>query len=225
MPGRTRVVVVDDHRIMAGSLTGPLAARPDIDVDALGFDEALARTDAWNRVDVALLDAADPGDKLDQYPGVRLARHIRLHAGSTTTIAVITNRFTDDALRARLVAWGNRGADFCFDRDDLRDPDELYRFVVAPAAHRVPLPAPDEEWLRARGISRRSDIEAIIELAGTDDVLRPGSFVSRGPGERRRLDRLLGQLNDLGFGRPERRDRKPTVEQVRTFLRDVLGHR
>lgn len=225
MPERTRVVVVDDHKIMAGSLTGPLASYPDIDVRSIGFDEAFGWTTQWAKVDVAFLDAADPGHGEDRYPGIRLARHARTNGGDDIVIAVITNRYTDDALRARLSRLGREGADFCFDRDALRDPRDLYRFVVDPSTQRAAVPEPTDEWLKARGINRRTDIEAVIDLATQQEILRPESFSSRSTTSRRRIDRVLGQLNGLGFGRPDRRDRNPTVDQVRGFLADVLGRR
>lgn len=223
MDGVTRVVVVDDHELMAASLTAPLAAYDDVAVQSIGFATAFTWTREWTDVDVALLDAADPGTGDDHYPGVRLARHVRRHGGPNIVIAVVTGRYTDDALRARLARLGRDGADYCFDRDDLREAAQLHDFVVDPSSQRAPIPEPDPAWLEEHGITLRTDLEAVIEEAVGDPVLGPESHLARSAVSRRAVDRRLSTLNALGLGRPGRRDRNATVEQARRLLRKLLG--
>lgn len=220
-----RVIVVDDHELMAASLTAPLDRYDDVDVRAMTFDEAFAWTHEWEHIDVALLDAADPGQGEDHYPGVRLARHVRAHAGARIVVAVVTSRYTDDALRARLVRLGASGADYLFDRDDLRAAADLHQFVIDPSSSRSVVPEPDAVWLEQHGITARTDLEALIDATADDDVLRHDSHRARSSGSRRAIDRKLDDLNRLGLGRPGRRDRNATVEQARRLLARLLGRR
>jgi CheY-like chemotaxis protein len=219
----TRVVVVDDHELMAASLAGPLGAYPDVEVRAIGFTEAESWDAEWQQVDVALLDAADPGHGEDHYPGVRLARRIRAAAGPRITIAIVTSRYTDDALRARLVRLGSSGADYLFDRDDLRSADELHRFVVDPSTSETDIPAPDPAWLERHGITARTDLETVIDLTIDDAVLAHDAHLARSARPRRAVDRQLDELNAHGVARPGRRDLNATVDQVRKLVARLLG--
>ena len=126
---RMRVVVVDDDDIQRRGMAEYLADRPEIViVGALEHGEALGWDLEWDNVDVAVVDAADPGQSGDQFPGVAVADHIRRRrAPHETMVIIVTGHFFDDAVRRRM---REAGADYFFHRAELRKRDALYEAVL-----------------------------------------------------------------------------------------------
>ena len=108
---RTRVAIVDDDDIQRRGMAEYLADRPEIEVvGMLDHTEAMDWDAEWDRVDVVLVDVADPSRADDQFPGVHVADRIRRRRSSEeTTVIVVTGHFFDDAVRRRM---REAGADY-----------------------------------------------------------------------------------------------------------------
>lgn len=102
-PGVIRVLVVDDHRMVAEGVTAYLDAAPDVDVIAVAADgeEALAQL-RLHDVDVALLDY-----RLPDMTGDELAR--RLLAESPGIRVIMISADEEDAVAAAAIAAGCHG--------------------------------------------------------------------------------------------------------------------
>ncbi len=98
-PAVTSVAIIDDHDVLAESLTMVLGAQADLQVVGCAATLAQARTlMAEQRPDVVLLDVALPdGDGIVELPGL-----LALHPGAR--VVVLTGSPTDDVLLAAVRA-------------------------------------------------------------------------------------------------------------------------
>ncbi len=167
---RRRVVLVDDNELTRAGFGDALRGDPEIDVLAgLDHEAALAWTDEWAAVDVVLVDAADEGREGDQFPGVRLVRHIHtLATEAHPTVIVITGHFFDDGLRHRM---REAGADFFFLRPEVRSADKLRHIVTHPESYRRGVPAvADPQRRRQLGVTPRSDVEKVVRYVEDEGI-------------------------------------------------------
>lgn len=100
----TRIMLVDDHRILREALRGPLAAEPDLLVvaEAGSGKEALAQLET-QRPDMLLLDIALP-----DMTGMDVARHALARIPSLYIIALsgyADKTFVDEMLKAGALAY------------------------------------------------------------------------------------------------------------------------
>lgn len=108
---RTRVVLVDDHRVVQSGLRSYLESFPDMEVvgAASSGEEVLAKLEGW-LPDVVVMDLRMPGGM----DGVEATR--RLRALSPHTQVVVLTAHTDDArvmgaLRAGAIGYVRKDAD------------------------------------------------------------------------------------------------------------------
>lgn len=202
---------------MGAGLVAVLARYPNIDVRGpIGHHDALTRTD-WDAIDIVFVDAADPTAADDQYPGVRVVRHIRQHdANRRCTIAVVTGHYMDDALRQRM---HHARADFLFDREELSS-ESLHRFVLDPDQARRPFPKPSPD-IHALGVGSSSDIDGLIMYVHDN---RLGTVLSN-PGtgnpepSRRQLITHRKRMSNFGILNLNGKHASPSLPQLRKILR------
>ena len=111
MSGRTRIVVVDDHKVVQTGLRSYLESFPDLEVvgAASSGEEVLERLEGW-MPDVVVMDLRMPGGM----DGVEATRRVR--ALSPHTQVVVLTAHTDDArvvgaLRAGAIGYVRKDAD------------------------------------------------------------------------------------------------------------------
>jgi DNA-binding NarL/FixJ family response regulator len=220
----TRVIVVDDDDISRRGLAALLDDSSDITVvGAFTHGDAVNLVDAWNRVDVVVVDAADERMEEDQFPGVRVVEQIRRHRTSEQTlILVLTGHYFHAALRRRM---REARADFLYHRSELQDTDDLLRAVLHPDQART-LPREDDlEELMRHGVSAHTRVNEAIAYAQSDAMAdsftEPGAPRSRRwLAQRREFNRVarLAPVNRDGLP-PDREQREPSVVQIERFLR------
>src|SRR5579863_4039081 len=95
-----------------------LGDRTELEVVAALTHEQALQHPRWDAIDVALVDAADERQKVDQFPGVSVVEAIRGHGGDQTAVIVVTGHFFDDAVRRRM---REAGADYFYNRVEVHD--------------------------------------------------------------------------------------------------------
>jgi hypothetical protein len=115
-------------------------------------------------VDVLLVDAADPRNRDDNFPGVAVVEEVRRHrTRQQTLIVVITGHFFDDAVRRRM---REARADLYYHRAELGDVQALRDVVLRPPAHR-PVPDPlQPEALFSQGVTEETRVNRAVAYAG-----------------------------------------------------------
>lgn len=160
---RRTVVLVDDNRLTLDGYAETLRNHPHIDLmAAIGHDDALAPERLWSNIDVVVLDAADEDKRGDQYPGVRVVRHIRANEGEIRpTIIVVTGHFFDDGLRHRMA---EADADFFFLRPEIRTSEKLIDIVLNPHHYlRGVPPISNKRDKQGLGVTERSQLEEFVQ--------------------------------------------------------------
>lgn len=221
---RKRVVVVDDDDISRRGLTELLADRPELEVaGSLAHDEALEWTTEWDRVDIALVDAADSRRDDDHFPGVGVVDHIRRRRSrDEIMVVVLTGHFFDDAVRRRM---REAQADFFYHRSELQDSADLYQAVLHPEQARSGVPEGTNREAQFRlGVVPRTRINEAVRFSrstGLEDKL-----AGRGGDRSRSWSRLRTSFNDVAHLNPvnadgtppERQQRDPSLTQIERFL-------
>ena len=167
-----RVVVVDDNALTLPGFVAALSSSPEVRVvGALHHNEAMAWTTEWRGVDAVIVDAADEGQRADQFPGVAVVRRVRASTpGARPLVIVVTGHYLHDGLRHRMAA---ADADFFFLRSDLRTADALVDVVLHPEHHRRGVPAiRDPEARRAIGVREGSNVDPFVDYVGQHDLER-----------------------------------------------------
>ena len=222
-----RVVVVDDNEITRVGATSLLCTDPNIDlVASLDHVEAASWCEAWDRVDVLVVDAADERLEHDQFPGVAIVERFREHRPIGEGVAVVlTGHYFDDAVRHRMK---EAGADFFFSRTEALDRATLVRVVLQPdEARRVPPPL-DPEMLSSLGVDGAAAVNAFVDAVarkGASDALSLGGSMKRGPAPARsrwwvNLRRDLSSAGGLRTvnregDSPHRSQELPSISQLR----------
>lgn len=132
-----------------------LGDRSELEIVAALTHEQALHQPRWDAVDVAVVDAADERQKVDQFPGVSVVEAIRGQGGDHTSVIVVTGHFFDDAVRRRM---REAGADFFYNRIEVHDAATLYRAVL------------DSDKESARGVPPESDPETMFRLGVTSDT-------------------------------------------------------
>ena len=174
---------------------------PDLElVAAFSHDQALSWAADWAGVDVVVVDAADEGNRGDQFPGVAVVRSVRAACAGRPQplVVVVTGHYLHDGLRHRMK---EAGADFYFLRSDLRSPDALVDVVLHPDRHRRGVPAvEDPEALQFLGVEAGSDVESFVGWVD-EQGLGPsldGDSGARDDPRSRRWARVRQQAADAG---------------------------
>jgi CheY-like chemotaxis protein len=160
----TRVVVVDDDDINRRGMASLLAEHPGIDVVAsMTHADAVLQDTLWDGVDVLLVDAADPRNRDDQFPGVAVVEEVRRRRSrQETLIVVITGHFFDDAVRRRM---REAQADLYYHRAELGDVQTLRDVVLDPRAQR-PVPEPVlPDALFSQGVTEETRVNRAVAYA------------------------------------------------------------
>ncbi len=218
-----RVVIVEDDDINRLGMAGLLTSSSEIElVGALTHQEAMGWEGEWERVDVAVVDAADERVEGDQFPGVAVVQRIRrVRAPHQTAIVVITGHFFDDALRRRL---REARADFLYHRSQLADGRALYDVVLHPDMQRRVPPAVDPEAELRHGVTGASRVNRAVAFAmehGLMKVLANREHPRRRIWQhlRRDLNREAGLTPMTTDGRiPDRAQDLPSLPQIERFL-------
>jgi DNA-binding NarL/FixJ family response regulator len=222
---RKKVVIVDDDEMQRRGMAEYLADRPEVEVvGVLTHGEALQWTAEWDAVDVALVDAADPDNVEDNFPGVAVVDLIRRRRSSAqTTVIVVTGHFFDGAIRRRM---REAGADFLYHRLDLRKKEQLYAAVLSPDQARQGMPEstdPDSEYrlgitstTRVNSAVRYSTQTGLAPLKGATDGRR-----SRTWNNYRRSFNRTARLNTVNADgtMPDRDQTDPSLSQIERFLK------
>lgn len=147
-----------------------VAGSPDVVlVGAFGHAGARAWEGDWSLVDVVIVDAADEGQKGDQFPGVAVVRQIREStSGLRPVVVVVTGHYLHDGLRHRMA---QAGADFYFLRANLRSREQLIDVVLHPDHYRrgVP-PVADSEQRRLLGVTPETTVDEMVSYAGDHEL-------------------------------------------------------
>ena len=173
---RKRVVIVDDDDIQRRGMAEYLADRPEVEVvGVLNHGEAVAWDAEWNNVDLALVDAADPGRAGDQFPGVEVADRIRRRRSSEQTkVIVVTGHFLNGTVRRRM---REAGADYFYHRSDLHQKEGLFQAVLNPGEAGIP-GQHDADSVSRMGIGRSTRVNDPIGSPTTmrQDQIRAGAL-------------------------------------------------
>jgi DNA-binding NarL/FixJ family response regulator len=220
---RRRVVVVDDDDIIRRGLAEILADDPEIEVvGALDHAQGAAWGLEWDRVDVAVVDAADERRRGDQFPGVAVVEAVRRYRSSTETVViVITGHFFDDAIRRRM---REAKADYFYHRSEVSDASALISAVLGsdPRKHRVPAEA-DVEALHRLGVTSATRVNPAVEYAGAHSGstgLVPARSSRRAVGRLRSTFNTAARLTPVNQDGtvPERPQDHPSLPQIQRFL-------
>lgn len=217
----TRVVVVDDDDIQRRGMAEYLADRAELDVvGTLEHGEALGWDLQWNGIDVAVIDAADPDQTVDQFPGVAVADHIRRRrTPGQTKIIIVTGHFFDDALRRRM---REAGADYFFHRAELRKRDALYEAILHPEHLGIGVPThQDPDALIRLGIGKGSRVNDAVSFVRSNPARPAGSHRSRAWTTYRRAFNAVARLQPMNSdGTPPDRDQdNPSLTQIERFVK------
>ncbi len=218
-----RVVVVDDDDLSRRGMADLLGDRPELQVLAALTHEQALHQPRWDAVDVALVDAADERQKVDQFPGVSVVESIRDRGGDETTVIVVTGHFFDDAVRRRM---REAGADFFYNRIELHDAASLYEAVIdhdRESIRGVP-PEADPEAMFRLGVTQNTHVNAGVHLAEAHPIEQElaGSALRRTRAKLRyrlHFGRVAG-LNPVNAdGRPpDREQAAPSLPQIQRFF-------
>lgn len=215
------IVIVDDDDLTRRGMAQVLAEEPGMEVIAqLSHDEALSWTGQWDRVDVAIIDAANDRLDADQFPGVAVVERVRqLRTPEQTTVIIVTGHFFDDALRARM---REAGADYLYHRSELHDASALVNVTLHPdPAHCVPPPARGEMIFRL-GITSRTNVNEALQWAADEGLLseaQPARSRRASLALRRRFNEVanLEPVNTDGYA-PTCAPAAPSLRQIGRFL-------
>jgi DNA-binding NarL/FixJ family response regulator len=216
----TRVVVVDDDDVNRAGLTALLGAHPDIRVTAaLDHHHALADTACWHTADVALVDAADPRNTDDQFPGVAVVRHIRAITGRKPAVVVVTGHFFNDAVRRRM---REAQADYYYHRSELAYGSALHDAILQPM--RTLPPPQDPEAQFRHGVTQYTRVNEAVRYAL--DRQLPQRLTEHSSPRARAWEKLRREFNHQARlavittdGRePDRNQDTPSLRQISRFL-------
>jgi DNA-binding NarL/FixJ family response regulator len=217
---RVRVAIIDDDDIQLRGMSEYLADRPEIEVvGMLNHHEAMLWDAQWDDVDIALVDAADPTQVADQFPGVEVADRIRRRRSSQQTkVIVVTGHFFDDAVRRRM---REAGADYFYHRPELHKKDALYEAVLNPEAARAGVPADrDPDSAIRLGVGRSSRVNEAVRLTRSEGQPAHARRSRAWNTYRRTFNQVavLQPMNSDGTP-PDREQAEPSVTQIERFVK------
>ncbi len=228
-----RVVVVDDDLWVRRGQAQALATVEGIVMVAdVALAEAVGWTDHWDEVDVVLVDAYDDTAGFDRFLGASVVEAIRRRRSQEETlVVVISGRVDDDHLRLRMA---EVGADFFYNRDEVRDLARLATVILDPSEQRRVTPG--EGWrLAGRGLSTTSCPHRFLRWLhdqGLEDAFRPGVGQEATGLSRRRIMGIRSAAARIGGlrpspsrlgGGPRRKGDDPTWREVVDFVNGARG--
>lgn len=222
-----RVAIIDDDLWIRTGRRTALSQFPDIEVVAAVEPDTAMSLD-WNEVDVAVVDAHDPSQPWDRYPGVRVVEAIRkTRKSSETTIIVISGRLLEPMLRLRMA---EAGADYFYAHIDVPTPESLARIIQHPSPSSLASP-PDDRLLAEIGLrswSRPNEALRWLEVSGNERFFRGTGTQKTAGGSRRVLDRVRDQVSrvahlDPALGDPEKRPGDVSWRDVVKFVHRAIG--
>jgi CheY-like chemotaxis protein len=216
------VVIVDDDVVNRLGMGVLLVAFGQVQLIAsINHEDALARLDFWNDVDVVVVDAADHRREFDQFPGVTVVQHIRRHAGDRPAIIVVTGHYFDDAVRRRM---HEARADSFYHRADMAAEGALISAVLCPEARRgIPGPFNSETQFRL-GVTEYSCVNDAVDYAIRNELEQ--RLAKRVEPRSRRWLRLRAEFNQIARltpiksdgRRPDRTQQEPSLPQIARFI-------
>lgn len=140
-----------------------LSACPEIELVAAVSHGQIAvwADEQWTSIDLVIVDAADEAAPVDHFPGVAVVKRIRaVAARPLPVIAVVTGHYANDGLRHRMAA---AGADFFFERAELRSREQLVELVLHPDQFRRGVPAVSDRGVPRRlGVTNRTEVDELV---------------------------------------------------------------
>ena len=169
-----RVAIVDDDFWALEGQRARLTAVAGIVVAAtVAQRQAAAWTVEWDGIDVALIDAFDPDEDFDRFPGVAVVESLRRRRSpEQTTAIVISGHMKNQLLKQRMY---EAGADYYYHRSDVQTLDHLIDAILRPA-HTQGSTQADPDALRRLGAGPGSKPNAAIREvinAGMTDAINP----------------------------------------------------
>lgn len=231
--GLRRVVVVDDDLWVRRGQAQALAGVDGIEVVAdVALVDAMGWTEQWDGVDIVLVDAYDDSADFDRFLGANVVEAIRRRRNpEETLVVVISGRVDDDHLRLRMA---EVGADFFYNRDEVRDLARLTSVILDPDEQRRV--APDEGWrLGGQGLATTSCPHRFLRWLhdqGLEDAFRPGVIQDATGLSRRRIMGIRAAAARIGglrpspsrlCGGPRRKGPDPTWREVVDFVNGARG--
>lgn len=127
--GVRRVAIIDDDYWALEGQRARLDGHPQIIViGTVSHPEASAWITEWDDVDVALIDAFDPDEQFDRFPGVGVVDSLRRRRRPDQTVAiVISGHMSNQLLKQRMF---EAGADYYFHRSDVQTLDALVAAIL-----------------------------------------------------------------------------------------------
>lgn len=127
--GKLRVAIIDDDYWTLQGQRARLSGRLDVAVvAAVAHLEALGWATEWDTIDVAVIDAYDPNETFDRFPGVGVVESLRRRRRPDQTVAVvISGHMNNQLLKQRMF---EAGADFYYHRSDIQNLDALIAAIL-----------------------------------------------------------------------------------------------
>lgn len=226
-----RVAIIDDDYWTLQGQRARLADHPGIEVVAtLGHAEAAAWTTEWDDIDIAVIDAFDPSETFDRFPGVGVVESLRRQrrAGQTTAV-VISGHMHNQLLKQRMF---EAGADFYYHRSDIQTVDSLVEAILrTPPGNR----AREADVARLRELGLRPGARpnaAIAEVVNAEmqDALHPVESQKSTDASRRAFINLRGHVarqakltEDVTSAATAGTAVAPTWRTTKRFLNRALG--
>jgi DNA-binding NarL/FixJ family response regulator len=226
-----RVAIIDDDYWTLQGQRARLTDHRAIEVVAtVGHAEAIAWTTRWNDIDVAVIDAYDPEETFDRFPGVGVVESLRRHRTvRQTTAVVISGHMHNQLLKQRMF---EAGADFYYHRSDVQTVDALIAAIQSTPTDNRATEA-DPTRLRQLGLRPGSRPNAaIVEVINADmqDALNPIESQKSSDASRRafinlreRVERHSKLSDDITSAASSDAHTAPTWRTTRRFLNRALG--
>jgi DNA-binding NarL/FixJ family response regulator len=207
------VAVVDDDVIARHGIAAILERDGSVEVcGVLAHDDAMTWDDEWDRVHVAIVDAADERARDDQLPGVAVVERIRARRAPNETLVIV---ITGHAF-ATNVRWRMReaGADFLYHRSQIADAEDLRRAVLQPGLARRVAPEPIDEEMFALGIDRSTRVNRGVEFVLANQAVAAGERRSSHRWRTTFNSRARLQVRNSDGTLPERQQSAPSMRQI-----------
>ena len=226
-----RVAIIDDDYWALEGKRSRLTDHPLIVVSrTAAHPEAASWTIEWDDIDVALIDAFDPDEQFDRFPGVGVVESLRRRRRSDETLAVIVSgHMNNQLLKQRMF---EAGADYYFHRSDVQTVDSLVDAIVREDVNRLAAQA-DPAQLHDVGLnsdSRPNAAIAEVTAAGMQRSLDPergqkGTTASRRDyiNLRRRIANHAMLEDSPHSAATADRAAPPTWRTTKRFLNRALG--
>ena len=195
--GVRRVAIIDDDYWALEGQRARLEGNPLITVvSAVAHPLASAWVSEWDGIDVALIDAFDPDERFDRFPGVGVVESLRRRRSPQQTVAVvISGHMNNQFLKQRMF---EAGADYYYHRSDVQTLDALVKAILNDGTQRTAVEA-ENTALREVGVepgARPNAAIAEVTRASMQDTLDPDSGQKETNASRRAYINLRRRVAD-----------------------------